>query len=227
VRHPARRSASATPSSSTSREGLHVLSRIGILGGTFDPIHLGHLAAAATAIECGALDRLLLVPAGRPPHKGDALASVEDRLAMCRLAAADLPGAEVWDWEARRTGPSYTVETLRAFHSERPQDEPVLVLGWDAARDLRKWHQPEEVLAFARLLIVNRPGLTAPTEADLRSAGVDPGRATICLAATPDVAATRIRSLAERGESLAGLVPAAVETYIRAQGLYGARRETP
>jgi nicotinate-nucleotide adenylyltransferase len=201
--------------------------KVGILGGTFDPIHLGHLAAAETALECAGLDSLLLVPAGRPPHKGEALASVEDRLAMCRLAAAELPGASVWDWEARRSGPSYTVDTLVAFRAERPEDEPYLVLGWDAARDLPKWHRPQEVLSLARLVVVGRPGLNAPGDDDLREAGLDPRRVILCLGETPDVAATRIRTLAEEGESLAGLVPPGVETYIRANGLYGSRRETP
>jgi nicotinate-nucleotide adenylyltransferase len=201
--------------------------KVGLLGGTFDPIHLGHLAAAATAAGCAHLDSVLLVPAGRPPHKGEALASVEDRLAMCRLAAADQPGLGVWDWEARRSGPSYTVDTLEAFQTERPDDDPYLILGWDAARDLPKWHRPAEVLALARLVIVGRPGMSAPREDDLRSAGIDPGRATLCLAPTPDVAATRIRDLAGRGEPLAGLVPPSVETYIRANRLYDDAPETP
>lgn len=201
--------------------------RIGLLGGTFDPIHLGHLAAAATAAECAGLDEVLLVPAGRPPHRGEAIASVEDRLAMCRLAVAELPGLSVWDWEARRSGPSYTVDTLEAFHDQRPADQPVLILGWDAARDLPRWRRPEDVLALADLVIVGRPGMSRPGQDDLRAACIDPRRATLCLAPTPDVAATRIRSLVAAGKSLAGLVPAAVETYIRANRLYDAAGQTP
>jgi len=194
--------------------------KVGILGGTFDPIHLGHLAAAAAALDCARLDWVLLVPAGRPPHKGEAIASAEDRLAMCRLAATEREGVGVWDWEARRSGPSYTADTLEALHAERPDDEPYLVLGWDAARDLPRWNRPEAVLALARLVIVSRPGLNPPGDGELEAAGIDPRRATLCPVTTPDVAATRIRSLAAEGGSLAGLVPAAVETYIRANGLY-------
>jgi len=194
--------------------------KVGILGGTFDPIHLGHLAAAAAALDCARLDSVLLVPAGRPPHKGEAIASAEDRLAMCRLAASEREGVGVWDWEARRSGPSYTADTLEAFHAERPDDEPYLVLGWDAARDLPHWNRPEAVLALARLVIVSRPGLNPPGDGDLEAVGIDPRRTTLCPVTTPDVAATRIRSLAAEGGSLAGLVPAAVETYIRANGLY-------
>ncbi|HVD01290.1 MAG TPA: nicotinate (nicotinamide) nucleotide adenylyltransferase [Candidatus Dormibacteraeota bacterium] len=201
--------------------------RVGLLGGTFDPIHLGHLAAAATAAECAQLDSILLVPAGRPPHKGEALASVEDRLAMCRLAAADAPGLSVWDWEARRSGPSFTVDTLEAFRAQRPGDQPHLILGWDAARDLPQWRRPAEVLALAELVIVSRPGMNEPREEDLVSAGIDPRRATLCLAPTPDVAATRIRSLAAGGKPLTGLVPPAVETYIRAHRLYDGPRQDP
>ena len=199
--------------------------RVGILGGTFDPIHLGHVAAAAAAIECARLDSLLLVPAGSPPHRAEALASAEDRLAMCRLAAAGAPGVEVWDWEARRSGPSYTADTLEAFGSLRPADDAYLVLGWDAARDLPRWHRPDRVRDLARLVVLGRPGLPDPTEADLREAGIDPARATLCRTETPDVAATRIRRLIRRGESLAGLVPPAVETYIRANGLYREPRQ--
>jgi nicotinate-nucleotide adenylyltransferase len=101
------------------------MARIGLLGGTFDPIHAGHLEAAVAALDCGGLDRVLLVPAGRPPHKRATHASAEDRLQMCRLAIRGRPSLDVWDWEARRPVPSYTVDTLRAFREARPADEPV------------------------------------------------------------------------------------------------------
>jgi nicotinate-nucleotide adenylyltransferase len=196
------------------------MARIGLLGGTFDPIHRGHLEAAAAALDCARLDEVLLVPAGKPPHKRGARASPEDRLEMCRLAAEGRPGLEVWDWETRHRGPSYTIDTLRAFREQRPADEPFLVLGWDAARDLRSWRKPDEVLGLAGLVVVARPGLDSPTPDALRAAGIDPGRAILCLAGTPDVAATRIRRRAARHESLDGLVPARVEDYIRERGLY-------
>ncbi len=200
------------------------MARIGLLGGTFDPIHQGHLKAAAAALDCADLDEVLLVPAGKPPHKRNTRASARDRLAMSRLAAAGRPGFGVWDWEARRPGPSYTVDTLRAFRAERPADEPFLVLGWDAARDLRSWRQPEAVLRLAGLVVVARPGLDSPTPEALRAAGIDPDRVTLCLIETPDLAATSIRRRAARHESLDGLVPAPVENYIREHGLYAAQR---
>jgi len=198
--------------------------KIGVLGGTFDPIHLGHLEAAEASRECAGLDQVLLVPAGRPPHKREAHASAEDRLQMTRLAVAQAPGLAVWDYEVRHPGPSYTVQTLRAFREERPGDDAFLILGWDAAKDIRSWRQPDEVLELARLVVVGRPGLDSPTAASLRAAGIEPRRVTLCLISTPDVAATRIRRLAAAGRSLAGLVPEAVERHIREHGLYGAAR---
>lgn len=196
--------------------------RIGLLGGTFDPIHLGHLQAAEAALECASLDRVLLVPAGQPPHRRDVRASAADRLEMCRLAARDHPRVEVWDWEARRAGASYTVDTLREFRRSRPDDQPFLILGWDAARDLRQWREPEAVVELAELVVVSRPGLRAPGEAELAAAGVDPARAVLCPVKTPDVAATHIRRLAAAGEPLSGLVDPEVEDLIRRRHLYGA-----
>jgi nicotinate-nucleotide adenylyltransferase len=196
------------------------MAKVGLMGGTFDPIHEGHLEAAAAALDCAGLDLVLLVPAGTPPHKRGTRASAADRLEMSRLAASDRPGLGVWDWEALRSGPSYTVDTLRAFRAERASDEPFLILGWDAARDLRSWRQPEAVLELAELVVVARPGLDSPTPQALRAAGIDPERVILCLVGTPDVAATSIRRRAARHESLDGLVPAAVEHYIRKHGLY-------
>ncbi|HEY8759334.1 MAG TPA: nicotinate-nucleotide adenylyltransferase [Candidatus Dormibacteraeota bacterium] len=196
------------------------MAKIGLLGGTFDPIHQGHLEAAAAAFDCAGLDEVLLVPAGKPPHKRGAHASAADRLEMCRLAAVGRAGLGVWDWEARRAGPSYTVDTLRAFRAERPADEPFLILGWDAARDLRAWRDPEAVLRLAGLIVVARPGLDSPTPEALRAAGIDPDRAILCLVGTPDIAATTIRRRASRRESLDGLVPGEVEDYIHQRGLY-------
>ncbi|HLQ60991.1 MAG TPA: nicotinate (nicotinamide) nucleotide adenylyltransferase [Candidatus Acidoferrales bacterium] len=193
--------------------------KVGVLGGTFDPIHVGHLAAARGALACG-LDLILVVPSASPPHRAPAHAPVDDRLEMCRLAARRLRGVEVSDLEARRGGPSYTLDTLQELRRERPGAELALVLGWDAARLIRAWHRPDEILEVARLLILNRPGLPPARAEDLRAAGIDPGQATLCPATTPDVSASRIRERIRQGLPLAGLVPAAVERYIRERGLY-------
>ncbi len=193
--------------------------KVGLLGGTFDPIHEGHLAAARGALGCG-LDRVLLVPARTPPHRGPAFAPVEDRLEMCRLAARGLKGVGVSDLETRRSGPSYTLDTLRQLRRQRARDQLYLVLGWDAARQIRAWHRPDQVLKAARLLIIGRPGLAPPTKRDLPAAGIDPARALLCPAPTPEVSASAIRERARQGLPLAGLVPEPVAEYIREHGLY-------
>jgi nicotinate-nucleotide adenylyltransferase len=196
--------------------------RLGVVGGTFDPIHLGHVAMAEAAASCAGLDRVLLVPAGVPPHRAPATASPEHRLAMARLAADGRRGLEVSDVELRRDGPSYTVDTLRALTGERPDADLYLVLGWDAARELRSWHEPESVQRLARLIVVSRPGYPTPGERDLAGAGIDPGRVVLCDVRTPDVESTDVRRLAAAGESLAGLLDPAVEAYVRSHGLYRA-----
>jgi nicotinate-nucleotide adenylyltransferase len=194
--------------------------RLGLLGGTFDPIHNGHLALADAAVACARLDRVLLIPSNQPPHRAPAQASVEDRLAMCRLAAEGHPELEVSDVEARRSGQSYTLETLQEVRRERPRDSLFLILGWDAARELASWHRPAEVLALAKPVIVNRPGLQPPGEMELRTAGLDPDRTLVCPQRTPDTRATEVRELAARGAELDRLVPPPVAEYIRKRGLY-------
>jgi nicotinate-nucleotide adenylyltransferase len=197
--------------------------KLGVVGGTFDPIHLGHVAMAEAGAACAGLDRVLLVPSGVPPHRGPATAPAADRLAMARLAAAAHPGLEVSDVELRRPGPSYTVDTLRALAAEHPDAELHLLLGWDAARELRAWHRPDEVTRLARLVVVTRPGYPKPSEADLRAAGIDPRRVTLCDVPTPDVGSTDVRRIVEAGGSLARLLDPSVEAYLRSRRLYGAR----
>lgn len=196
------------------------MARLGVLGGTFDPIHLGHVTLAREALVCARLDRLLLVPAGIPPHKHAASAAAGDRLEMCRLACANLPDIEVSDVETRRDGPSFTVDTLRSLQAEQPDAELCLVLGWDAARLLPAWREPQRVLELASLVLFRRPGVPGPSDDDLRAAGIDPARAVLCATATPEVDATEIRRRAAAGEPLDGLVPPAVAGYIQAHGLY-------
>jgi nicotinate-nucleotide adenylyltransferase len=200
-----------------------VSQRIGLVGGTFDPVHLGHLAVAQAALECGRLDRVLLVPSARPPHRRPAEAPAEDRYQMTRLAAAGVARLEVSDLELQRPGPSYTVDTLAILQDQHPDAELFLVLGWDAARDLRSWHQPERVLELARVIVVNRPGLAAPTEDDLRAAGLDPARVILCPASTPDINATHVRRMLAEGGNLDGLLSPEVARYLAERGLYRGR----
>jgi nicotinate-nucleotide adenylyltransferase len=194
--------------------------RIGLLGGTFDPIHAGHLAAAKAAIDCAALDRVLFMPAAQPPHRPPAVAGAEQRLEMCRLAIAGEPRFEVSDLELSRAGPSYTVDTLSEVHRLYPDDELFLILGWDAARLFPTWRRPDEVRELASIIVVGRPGSDAPDLADLEPVGLGGDRVSICLEPTPDVSASAIRSAVGASESITGKVPPSVEQYIAAHGLY-------
>ena len=196
--------------------------RLGVVGGTFDPIHNGHIAAAEAAIECAELDEVVFVPTGTPPHRPPAVATAEQRLEMCRLAAAEDPRFAVSDVEVKRGGPSYTVDTLLALRGANPHVELFLVLGWDAAALFRAWHRPDEVIALAPIVVVTRPGRKAPDTKDLTAAGLQPGRVVVCERSTPAVSASQIREAVREGRSIAGLVPEAVERYIASAHLYGA-----
>jgi nicotinate-nucleotide adenylyltransferase len=194
--------------------------RIGILGGAFDPIHLGHLAAATAAVECAHLDRVLFIPTGTPPHRRQTVAAPEQRLAMARLAVAADDRFEVSDIEVERSGPSYTADTLAQLRKLYPGDELFLILGWDAARLFRTWHVPDAVRRLATVVVVSRPGSGPPDEAAVEAAGLDPQRTVVCLRKTPDVSASGLRRALRRGERVTDRVPEPVADYIDANALY-------
>jgi nicotinate-nucleotide adenylyltransferase len=194
--------------------------RIGVLGGTFDPVHLGHVAAAEAAIDCADLDQVVFVPTGTPPHRPPAMASGEQRLEMCRLATAGDPRFTVSDIELRRTGPSFTLDTLLALRGANPHAEMFLVLGWDAASQLRSWYRPDEVLALAPVVIVTRPGRSAPGVDDVQSAGLDPARVILCPRLTPSVSGSELRRDLMAGRPVTGRVPETVEQYIATHHIY-------
>jgi nicotinate-nucleotide adenylyltransferase len=196
------------------------VSKIGLLGGTFDPFHFGHLAAADAAIDCAELDRVLFVPAAQPPHRPPAIASPHQRLEMCRLGIEGEPRFEVSDIELKREGPSYTVDTLEEMRREEPEDELILILGWDAAKLFSTWHEPEKVRELATIVVVARPGSGAPREEDLKGVGLDKAKVVLCLTTTPDVSASEIRKAVGAGEPITGKVPKAVERFIAEHRLY-------
>jgi nicotinate-nucleotide adenylyltransferase len=196
--------------------------RLGVVGGTFDPMHNGHIAAAEAAIDCAELDEVVFVPTGTPPHRPPTVASSEQRLDMCRLATADDPRFSVSDVEAKRSGPSYTVDTLLALRAANPHAELFLVLGWDAAALFRSWYRPDEVIALAPIVVVTRPGRKAPDAKDLAAAGLQSGRVVLCERSTPAVSASEIREAVREGRDVSGLVPEAVARYIASAHLYGA-----
>jgi nicotinate-nucleotide adenylyltransferase len=184
--------------------------RIGIFGGTFDPIHLGHLAAARAARECAQLDKVLFVPSATPPHRGPAVADPQQRLEMTRLAIDDEKGFEVSDVEVRRDGVSYTVDTLRQLHRMHPEDELFLIIGGDAAKLFDTWREPGEVRRLASLIIVTRPGSGAPSgTSDI-----------VCERPTPDVSASLLRRRLAHGQPVTDMLPQAVADYVAGKGLY-------
>ena len=199
--------------------------RIGILGGTFDPIHAGHLAAAHVAMDCAHLDRVMFIPSATPPHRPPALASSQDRLEMCRLAIEGEPRFEVSDLEIRRNDVSYTVDTLRELKRLHPNDNLFLVLGWDAARLFATWHEPREVRRLASVVIVTRPGTGALTSGGLEGAGLAAPSDVVCEGHTPDISGSALRRDIARGESVDDRVPQPVQRYIAEHHLYGDNRQ--
>jgi nicotinate-nucleotide adenylyltransferase len=198
--------------------------RIGILGGTFDPIHVGHIAAAHVAMDCARLDRVLFIPSATPPHRVPAEADAMQRLTMSRLAVADEKRFEVSDVEVRRGGKSFTSDTVRELKRAFPDDELFLILGWDAARLFATWHEPDRIRAEASVIVIGRPGTQAPTAADLEGSGLDPDRTVLCLGGTPDISGSELRESLARGEPVGDCLPPAVERYIAEHRLYGDNR---
>lgn len=194
--------------------------RVGILGGTFDPIHRGHLAAGRAAMKCAHLDRVLFIPSAQPPHRGAAMAQAGDRLAMARLAIDDESAFELSDIEVLRGGPSYTVDTLNQLKRLHPNDELFLILGWDAARLFSTWRQPDEIRRLASVVVVGRPGTPPPTPEQIKGAGLDPARVVLCLEPTPDISGSALRQAIAQGESVADRVPSVVARYIAEHSLY-------
>ena len=199
--------------------------KLGILGGTFDPVHLGHMAAAEAALGALALDRVLFIPAGDPWLKAGAdISPGAHRLAMVRTAIADFGAYESSTMELDRAGPTYTEETLAELREAYGAEAELhFILGADALRDLERWHAPAQVLARCTLVVMGRP---AQGELDLAVLDrILPG--TAARTATVDldmaVSATEIRRRAAAGESLADLVPEGVERYIVEHGLYKER----
>lgn len=187
--------------------------RIGILGGTFDPPHLGHLIVAADACEALRLDRLVFVPSAAPPHKrGRVSATAGQRLEMVRRSIRGDRRFEVDDVELRREGPSYTVDTLRSLRDRWPAAELFLILGMDQYRELHTWHRPQEVVRLARLAVVARGG--ARLEPDPRWPAVPVEVTRI------DLSATQVRERLARGVPVRYFVPDAVREMIEEEGLY-------
>lgn len=198
--------------------------KVGILGGTFDPVHIGHLLLAECAREELGLERVIFVPAGRPWRKAAREVSpAEHRLAMLRLAVAGNDAFDVSTIEVEREGPSYTVETLEELRRRDPDASLFFIVGEDALADLPNWRQPQRILELATVAVAARTG-EGPS---LRQAeAMMPGlvaRAVWLRMPVIEISATGIRERVRLGLSIRYRVPAAVEAYIREHGLYVAR----
>ncbi|MDD5338940.1 MAG: GTPase ObgE [Dehalococcoidales bacterium] len=196
--------------------------RIGILGGTFDPIHMGHLMIAEEAKAALDLSEVLLIPAGQPmTHPNEFVTAAKHRLEMAKLAAEEKPYLRVSTVEIERDGPSYTADTLAALRKKFGEDELYFILGWDSLAQLPNWHQPERIVGQCTLVAVPRPGYEKPSIRALENALPGIERKVIFLdKPNVDISATEVRKKAGRGESIDQLVPETVAKYISRHKLY-------
>lgn len=199
--------------------------KIGLLGGSFDPPHLAHLAVARAVLAARGLDRVDLLVSGQSPHAAGKTnhADVPHRLAMARLAVDGEAGLGVEDCETQRTGRSYSVDTLRELTRQHPGHEYTFIIGGDMLADLPNWREPEALLALATFVPVFRPGFDAAVF-DALPAPFQALRANLTVVPQMDVSSTLIRQAAAAGESISQWVAPAVEAYIRAHRLYSLTR---
>ena len=191
--------------------------RIGVFGGTFDPIHVGHLVAAVNARDAVGLDRVILMVANVPWQKAGtrAVSTAEDRLALVEAAVGGVRGLEAGRLEIDRGGDSYTADTLAEMHKAQPDDELFLIVGWDVASELTTWERFEEIQGLATLVVVNRPGSGRPRA--LEQAGWRVAEVTV---PNLEISSTDLRARAAEGRPLDYLIPEAGVRCIRARGMY-------
>ena len=214
------------------------LKRLGILGGTFDPIHLGHLRAAVEIGQALSLEKVYLIPSASPPHKTEVpISPFHQRLAMARLGAGDSPLLEATDLEGRRSGPSYSIETLRHLQKILKGDfELFSLMGSDAFLEIKSWREYPALFEYANFVIMKRSGVEShrlealllslepqvkkAREGDVYTTAA--GKKLIFMAtAIMDISSTRIRKMVSEGKSIRFLVPESVREYIIREGLYG------
>jgi len=209
------------------------MTAIGIFGGTFDPIHFGHLRTAFELLQSLRLEELRFVPAGDPPHRGAPLADASSRLAMVRAATADQPGFVVDDREIAREGPSYTVTTLGELRAQFPHRPLCLIVGMDAFLGLPQWHRWREILDLAHIVVAHRPGWRAPDAGPLGellarrgTAQVDDlhaataGRILVQQVTQLEISSTDLRDIIVSNRDPRYLMPDAVRDIIIATGCY-------
>ena len=200
--------------------------RLGIFGGTFDPVHFGHLALAEECLAAANLDELWLVPAASPPHKGGKkLSRFDQRKEMLELAIAGNEKFKVEPMEADRPGPSFTIDTLEEIHKRKPDDELFLIIGGDSALEFSTWKDPAKIASLATIIVRIRPGFSMPTEQEFisqlgKELGVVPK--VIFVAGPPflDVSSSLLKERVSNNKSVRYLLPRAVEVYIQQKKLY-------
>lgn len=195
--------------------------RIGILGGTLDPIHNGHIEIALAAMDVLGLDGVALMPSGDPPHKPRAT-DKRDRMEMAKLAAAEHPGLYASDVEIARRGTTYTVDTLSALSVERPDVQWTYIIGADTLNTLDSWREFPRVARLCDFAVINRPGCDVEL-AKLRASAIEAcygTRVALLPVSGPALSSTKIRRRVAAGEDISGEVPAPVAAYIRDRGLY-------
>ncbi len=204
------------PGASDSGRGL----RLGIMGGTFDPVHAGHLIVAQDVLEALDLDRILFVPAARPPHKShEELTPAALRARMVRSAVEDDPRFQVSDLELKRAGVSYTVDTLEELRDQHPEAELHLILGADQWADFGHWHKPRRIVELAHLVLMTREG-DRPSEVDAGFTDGPPPEFRELRVTRVEISSTRIRERLRTGRAIRYLVPEPVRRIIEAGKLY-------
>lgn len=199
--------------------------RIGMFGGSFNPIHNGHIGLIRGIISELSLDKLIVMPSFLPPHKEvDVPTSPEDRLEMCRLAVSNIEAAEVSDLEIKRGGRSYTYETLEQLHKIYPDDELFLIMGADMFLSIETWKNPDVIFSLATICGVPRKGTGGREELARREPLLnDLGAKTMVLSLSlPEISSTDIREAVRKGQQIGFFVPRCVEEYIFAKHLYSA-----
>jgi nicotinate-nucleotide adenylyltransferase len=201
--------------------------KIGVFGGTFDPVHLGHLILAEQCREQGRLDEVWFVPAPRPPQKdGEAITRFDQRVEMLAIAIAGHAAFKISEVEKDRAGPSYTVDTLAELRHRHPDDTFSLLVGGDSLADLPLWRDPAGIVARAGLLVMARPGTPLLTAEELRRKIGTSQEVSLAVVEAPqiDIASRDLRRRVREGRSVRYLTPRGVEAYIHDKGLYRERQ---
>lgn len=211
---------------------------VGVFGGTFDPIHYGHLRTAFEMLQALRFEQVRFIPCGDPPHRGETFATAEDRLEMVRAAIEEQPGFVVDDMEVRRDGPSYSIDTLTTLREEFPKRSLGLILGMDAFLGLPRWHRWTEILDAAHIVVAHRPGWRAPDIGPLGklinehgTLRVDDlhetrhGRIHIHAVTQLEISSTEIRELVDAGRDPRFLMPESVRNVIATSACYGKLRK--